>query len=206
MWNMCKAIGELYKIFHFLNQSLFVNELPEPTITIQSKGKRNALGWCSKNPIWTDNEQKDTRYEINICAENANMEVNDIVEIILHEMAHLYGDIHDIKTTSRNGNFHNKKYKNLAERFGLTVIKTQKYGYSETHLSQTTLKLVQEAEFDQEAFLLYRIDDEGQISKKKGSIKHTCPDCGNMARTTKEMRLICGDCDSEMETDEDEDD
>jgi ribosomal protein S27AE len=206
MWNMLKLISELHSIFHFLNEEIFKNELPEPAITIQSRGKRNALGWCSQNPIWLDNDEKDKRHEINICAENANMKVMDVLEIMLHEMVHYYGDLHEIKTTSRNGNFHNKKYKELAEKFGLLVIKTQKYGYSETKLNDKTLQLVKDKNFNKEAFLMYRTNDEGMISKKKGSIKHTCPDCGNVARSTKEMVLICGKCNSQMDNDCDEDD
>jgi predicted SprT family Zn-dependent metalloprotease len=202
-WNMQVAIGELYKMFFFLNEKLYGNELPEPTLTIQSRGKHNALGWCTVNPIWVDKEQKDTRYEINICAEYANMEVIQIAEIILHEMAHLYGDIHEIKTTSRGGNFHNKEYKKLAEAHGLVVSKSKNNGFSETELNDTSKTLIAEANFSQESFKLARLDDEGKLNKKKGSIKHTCPNCGGKARTTKEMNLICKDCQTEMVIEED---
>lgn len=44
----------------------------------------------------------------------------------------------------------------------------------------------------------------GGISKPKGttksnSIKHVCPKCGNIARTTKAYDLICGVCNVKME-------
>lgn len=207
MWSFQQSISELHKIFHFLNDKVFQNELPLPTVTIQSRGKRNALGWCSQNPIWLNKEETDKRHEINICAENANMKVIDILEIMLHEMCHYYADLHEIKTTSRGGTFHNKKFKEIAEKFGLIVTKTQKYGYADTKLSNDMMQLAQDNKFDQEAFQLYRINDEGLISKKRGSIKHTCPDCNAVARSTKEMVLICGKCNSEMENDaEDQDD
>jgi hypothetical protein len=193
------AIDELHKIFTFLNKEILENQLPEPAITIQSRGKRNALGWCSNVPIWVDSESKEQKYEINICAENANMKIEDIVEIMLHEMVHLFADIHEIKTTSRNGGFHNKNYRDLAIRFGLNVTKTKQYGYSETNLKEETLKLIEDAKFSQDAFMLSRINDEGQMSKKKGSIKHICPECGNKARTTKEIPLICGKCMEQMD-------
>jgi hypothetical protein len=189
---MEKSICELHKIFHLLNKEIFSNELPEPAITIQNRGKRNALGWCSINPIWVDNEDKGQKHEINICAENANISVIQIAEIMLHEMAHYYGDLHEIKTTSRNGNFHNKKYKELAEKFGLLVTKTKKYGYSETKLGENTLNLINQANFDQEAFLLRRIDDEGQINKKKGSIKYTCPDLVELLDVLKKWFSFVG--------------
>lgn len=207
MWSFQQSIAELHKIFHFLNKEVFSNELPEPAITIQSRGKRNALGWCSQVPIWLNQEETDKRHEINICAENANMKVIDILEIMLHEMVHYYADLHEIKTTSRNGTFHNKKFKEIAEKYGLIVVKTQKYGYSDTKLNSNMMQLAESNNFDQEAFQLYRINDEGLVSKKRGSIKHTCPDCGAMARSTKEILLICGKCNSEMENDaEDQDD
>jgi len=204
MWNFIQPIEELHNIFNYLNKEIFASYLPLPSITIQSRGKRNALGWCSNVPIWLDNDNKDTRHEINICAENSNMLVVDIVEIMLHEMVHYYADLQGIKTTSRNGTFHNKNYKQYAEKFGLIVTKTEKYGYAETKLNDATLNKVKDLNFKQEVFLLYRINDEGKVSKKKGSIKHTCPDCGNVARSTKEMKLICGNCETEMDNNADE--
>jgi predicted RNA-binding Zn-ribbon protein involved in translation (DUF1610 family) len=37
------------------------------------------------------------------------------------------------------------------------------------------------------------------IKKKGNSRKYICPHCGNIARTTKDMKLICGDCMKLME-------
>lgn len=205
MWNFMESVKELHNIFNSLNKEIFNNELPLPAITIQSKGKRNAIGWCSQLPIWiNDKEEIENRHEINICAEYANTPVLVMAEIMLHEMIHYYADLHEIKTTSRNGSFHNKKYRDLGLRFGLIVSKTEKYGWAETKLNDETLNLVKEMNFNQGAFLMYRIDDTGKVSKKKGSIKHTCLSCGNVARSTKEMKLICGNCEEEMENNSDE--
>jgi hypothetical protein len=198
------AIDELHTIFHSLNEHKFNKELPEPAITIQMRGKRNALGWCSIEPIWTNEDESDKRREINICAENANLSIIQIVEIMLHEMVHYYCDLQGIKTTSRNGTFHNKHYKEYAERFGLKVEKTDKYGYADTKLNSDTLNLVKELNFNQEAFTLYRFTD-GKVNKKKGSIKHICPLCHCVARTTKEIPLICGSCEADMEIENEDD-
>jgi hypothetical protein len=199
-------IDTLELCFDKLNEAKFNNELPQAVITIQAKGKRNAMGWCSINPIWHDTEKKDERREINICAEYANIKVLDIAEIMLHEMVHYYADLKGIKTTSRGGTFHNKKYKQYADQYGLEVEHDKKYGYAFTKLKKETAELVEKMNFSQDAFMLSRANDGGKLNKKKGSIKHTCPTCGNTARTTKDIPLICGDCKVEMLSDDGEDD
>lgn len=205
MWSIKQTTDELHNIFQKINESIFQGILPLPAITIQSRGKRNALGWCTNIPVWVDSEQKDTRYEINICAENTNLIILDIAEIMLHEMVHYYASLNGIQDTSRKGTFHNKKYKELAEKYGLEVTHSKKYGYAETKLNPDTKKLFESFGFTQEAFLHSRIAvNENNITKKSGSIKHVCPVCGNKARTTKEFPLVCGGCNEPMEIEENE--
>src|SRR5438132_560721 len=79
------AIIELERIFTEL-APLFGRDLPLPVITIQSKGRRNALGWH-----WKDKWQNGTPgklTEINISAEHLDRPAEDIAETMLHEMVH----------------------------------------------------------------------------------------------------------------------
>ena len=65
--NLAIVIKELHKAFDCLNKEFYKGELPEVIITIQSKGKRNALGWLTVGKVWDDGTQ--SKHEINKSAE-----------------------------------------------------------------------------------------------------------------------------------------
>jgi hypothetical protein len=103
-------------------------------------------------------------------------------------------------------------FKKIAESHGLLCIKDDKIGYSLTEYKPETLLLPIFKDIDKSCFNYYRINVDqhsnngnnkvgnsptsGTTSKKGNShsIKHTCPQCGNSARTTKPFNLICGNC------------
>ena len=62
-----EALEGLYN--HF-NEKLFEGRLPSIALTIQSKGRKNVLGWCTTGQIWQQQEKVDVRdfYEINMPA------------------------------------------------------------------------------------------------------------------------------------------
>jgi rubrerythrin len=115
-------------------------------------------------------------------------------------MVHLYNLQKEIKDTSRGGTYHNVKYKDAAEAHGLTVEKT-KSGWSKTTLTEETAEWLK-VEFGEETkFSLYRekmVKTKG-TKKKSSSRKYVCPVCGTIIRATKEVRVICSECDEEFE-------
>jgi len=119
-----KTILELEKIFNLLNKEFFDDKLIKPFILVQSKKKKNTLGTCSVNPIWEKKDKKDDkRYEITLSAEYLNRPVEEILATLLHEMVHLYCSLNNIKDTSNNYVYHNKRFKEEAECRGLIITK-----------------------------------------------------------------------------------
>ena len=109
------TLKELYSIFHKLEKSFFESPLEEPVILIQSS-KKKILGTCSVNKDWSNKtDEKKEKYEITIVAESLKRSTEEIVETLLHEMIHLYCSSNDIKDTSNNFVYHNKRYKQEAE-------------------------------------------------------------------------------------------
>lgn len=196
------ATQELYKCFNRLNNHFFNNELPEPAITIQTKGKRNAYGWCSEVEIWRNREETVKKYEINITAEDLDRGVLCIIETLLHEMVHLHNTVNSIKDCSRNSTFHNKKFKAAAERFGMAFKKEdetdKRYGWAFPVLKQSTIELIKSWNIDEKAFELARRMPE--IAKKKSnSYKLQCLECGIKLRATKPgIIVICKTCGKEL--------
>lgn len=208
---MKKQINVLYEAFDKMNERFFNGEVPRPTITIQTRGTAKAYGWCSVNPIW---EGEEKTHEINITAEYANRPFIDIMETLLHEVVHLDNIVKGIKDCSRGGTYHNKKFKEGAERVGLIVKKTEQYGFAFTEASEELIEIIKSWGLDETTFNTARIDFEkvrsggdesedtnpktGQKRRKSSSIKYVCG-CGTIIRATKEVNVICGDCGTRFE-------
>lgn len=212
--SLTPVIGKLEKLFSMLNQQFFNGDLQTPVITVSPDTTKGAYGWCTSWRAWTDKAQKaladmtaeevkaaesDGYYEINICAEHIARSFTDIVETLLHEMTHLYNLQIGVQDTSRGGFYHNKHFADAAESHGLIVEKTAKYGYSKTALNAEAQAFVQS--LGDTRFELYRRPTIKAQGKKnnQGSRKYVCPCCGTIIRATREVNVICGDCDTPFE-------
>jgi len=198
--NIQQATNELHRCFQLFNNHFFGGSLPEPAITIQTKGKRNAFGWCSTVEYWRNQDNTIRKYEINLTAEHIDRDVTDIMKTLLHEMVHLYNAIQKVKDCSRNGTFHNKKFKLAAERFGFYYDEppSKKYGWSNPKLKPEVVKLIQSFKVDDGAFKIARSVPEN-AKKKSNSFKMECPKCGIKLRASKPgIIVICKSCEIEL--------
>lgn len=201
------AENELYRCFSLFNAHFFGGKLPEPAITIQTKGKHKAYGWCSTFERWKSKDESVKKYEINITAEHLDREPLDIMETLLHELVHLYNVVNGVQDCSRGGTFHNKKFKEAGEKFGLCFDETadKKYGWSFTRLSPETAELITAWGINKEAFRIARQVDNPLTStssakkKKSNSYKLECPVCGIKLRASKPgIVVLCKACEVEL--------
>ena len=70
---------------------------------------------------------------------------------ILHELVHAYCDATDIKDTSNGHRYHNTKFKEKAEEFGLDIEKADTIGWSVTTVPQSTIDTYRQEIEDLEA-------------------------------------------------------
>ncbi|MCQ6267854.1 SprT-like domain-containing protein [Fictibacillus sp. WQ 8-8] len=215
MANIQKAIDELHIAFTKLNDGFFEGYLPEPAITIQSGGKRKSMGWCSTKEVWQDKEGKNKRYELNIGAEYLDIDFMETMDTMLHEMVHLYNAIQGVQDCSRNGTYHNKRFKAECEQRGFYFPneKDERYGWAFPKLTEESKQKIKGLDINEKAFVIARRSgssgaatgsDEGTDSeeKKKTSYKWVCPGCGVIVRSTKpEIALKCMTCDQQLEED-----
>lgn len=131
-------INELYRSFHFFNDYFCKGELKEPLITIQGdKRKGSTYGWFGKN-FWSENTDENTKTkldELNLTAESLHREPVNVLETLLHEMAHLKNAQDNIFDCTKT-QYHNDKFKKAAEFFGLEVSRMKGKGWAKTALGE----------------------------------------------------------------------
>jgi predicted SprT family Zn-dependent metalloprotease len=186
-----KAVNSMYD---FLNAEFFHGMLPKPVITIQHDRKGRALGWFTCWESWQANGSSAP--EINISANFLDREPIDTAATMLHEMCHLYAYLRKIQDCSRSGTWHNKRFKEIAEAHGLIVEKTNSGGWNHTKLTAEARATIEKALSEMPK--LKRVQTE-KPGKKSSTRKYVCPDCETSVRATKEVNIICGDCDKKMQ-------
>ena len=189
-------IEKLEGLFSKLNEGYYGGELETPIITIQQGVKKTpVLGWCTTYKAW---QGASEQYEINICAEFLNRPIIDVGETMLHEMVHLYARQHDIQDVSRGGAYHNKRYKEIAESHGL-ICEKGNHGWNKTGLRPESQSFLQGIFPGDDDILLHRMRFLGGSKKKpSNSRKYVCSECGASVRATKEVNIMCADCDEQM--------
>ena len=157
-YHLSDLILELNRLFNIFNSKFFNDKLEQPVIVVQSSRKKRTLGTCSVNRIWIQKASEDTnaKYEISISAEYLNRPIEDICATLIHEMVHLHCGLNNIKDTSNNYVYHNKKFKEQAEARGLIIEHAKTIGWSVTTLKPETREYIQTLNVNQQPFEYYR--------------------------------------------------
>lgn len=192
-------IEELFKTF---NTKFYDGQLQKPVLTVSPDSTSGAFGWITTWKSWHQEGMEEGFYEINLCAEHLNRDFKETCATLLHEMVHLWNLQNDVKDTSRGTSYHNKKFKEVGEQRGLIIKKHDKYGWTLTSLNEEATEFINT--LGEQNFQLHRTKMTKLESgaKKSSSKKYTCPQCGMIVRATKEVHILCGDCDVKMELEE----
>ncbi len=205
---MSRLTGQLERLYRMLNNDFFDNKLSMPVITVQSTPR--AYGHVSTYNAWS--VKGNGAKELNIAAGTLYRPIEYTVATMLHEMCHIYNlEIAKVSDTSRSGTYHNSAFRAAAEAHGLKCTKSSVYGYSDTS-TQLSDELIEWVLANGIADIqLFRDEMPGlriatgakagnaststtQRTTNSHSRKYRCPCCGNSARATKQINLICGDC------------
>lgn len=157
------AIEELERMYKAF-ASLFGREMPLPVITIQSKGRKNALGWHWKDK-W-QNAEPGKLTEINLCAEHLGRPAEEIAETMLHEMVHHANNLDGVSDCTIR-QYHNQHFKNRCDEIGLICEKYPGRGWAKTSLSDDLKTKVQAVNINADAFTLFRTTPKTEKSATK---------------------------------------
>lgn len=210
-----KRLEQAYAV---LNSQYYGGELPTVMITIQSS--RGAYGHCTTQKVWESGDEK--YYELNLGAEYLNRPIENVLATLQHEMVHIFCLENGIKDTSNNGRYHNMKFKAEAEKRDLLISRGETIGWSVTQPSEKFIKNIHEwgiADSCENCRVGYQIDisgilgilgkgtdgddagtgTKGKVKKPSSTRKYICNTCGISVRATKDVNILCMDCNEQME-------
>lgn len=207
--NYQRTTNYLVKVFKAVNEYYFNGELETPTITVQST--IGAYGHITTSKVWNNNGV--ATYELNIGAETLNRPIENVVATMIHESVHLYCMMNQIQDTSNRGVYHNKRFKKVAEEIGhLQVDRHDKYGWTITNPTEDTLDfciaygfedilIKRETNYSFKGLGLPKSGDGSELPKTvkpSSTRKYICPCCGNSFRATKNLNVMCMDCNEQF--------
>lgn len=184
-------------------------DVPEVVVTLGSGSVKKGvnLGHFAAER-WMRGEDKV--HELFVGGEGLKRGAADVLGTLLHEAAHAAAQARGIKDTSRQGRFHNAKFKAIGEEFGLRLEKDPSIGWSTTHVPYATAdRYVREVADLEAAMVAYRVveaTDEGRKSSNNG-VSAEC-DCGRKIRVSRKVydlgAISCGLCGTDFTAEGDE--
>ena len=202
-----------YRVF---NEHYFDNALPPVVLTIQSS--RGAYGHCTVQKVWSDGQGR--YYELNLGAEYLNRPIENVLATLMHEMVHIFCLENGLKDTSNGNRYHNGTFKKEAEKRGLSISYAQRIGWSVTAPTPAFVSNIHDWGLDVplENYRAGAMADpsgtaagpgtgaaggggdgsQGRTKKPTSTRKYQCPVCGNSVRATKDVNILCMDCNTPM--------
>ncbi|MFC9995853.1 hypothetical protein [Nocardia sp. NPDC127526] len=182
-------------------------DVPEVVLTVgagSTGGSDLTLGHFA--PLrWVRGEYE--LHELFVGGEGLQRGAADVLGTLLHEAAHGVAAVRGIKDTSRQGRWHNERYRALGEELGLTLEHHDKIGWSITRVPDQT-RAIYRSELEELSFALvaYRRREpnwRGGRKSNNNGLTAEC-DCGRKIRvavgTYAVGPIICGLCQTAFET------
>lgn len=179
-------------------------DVPDVVLTVGSGSMGNdlTLGHFAPNR-WVRGEYE--LHELFVGGEGLQRGAADVLGTLLHEAAHGVAVTRGIKDTSRQGRWHNERFRALGTELGLTLKHHDKIGWSITTVPDDTHGLYHD-ELEELAFALvaYRRREPNRRGGRKSSnngLSAEC-DCGRKIRVSRSVledgAILCGNCGSEF--------
>lgn len=162
---------------------------------------RGAYGFYSPQR-WMDKE--DHVDELGLNPEHFSSP-EQVIMTMLHELVHVYCKQNGIKDTSRHGYYHNKRFKDICESWGITC-NAEQQGWAtrpennKELIEATNSRLPYKITGD-----MIRKADREPLKKPKVQAKkilYTCMECGQEVKSKDFLYITCMDCLQVMEPDE----
>lgn len=159
------------------------------------KGLKYGHYW---DEVWEDRAGKVS--EVLIGGEGMKRGARGVMTTLIHEAAHAMAKVRGIQDTSRQGRYHNKRFKVLAEELGLEIAYDKRIGWSPSTMPDATAEEYADTLAAlEEALKVYRPDDVRPETGKKSPPPCQCG-CGRKIRVAPSVLElgpiachVCGD-------------
>lgn len=192
--SLIPALKEIERMIEYFKDDMDFKGV-RVTPIIQTQGRRKTNGHFYAN-MWQAVDGTK-HHEIQITAEHLTRPAMEIASTIRHELVHAKNHSTGVSDTSNNGVYHNKRFKESAERYGLTCAeKTNQNGHGITTLSaELEAQLIVELKPSDEAFTLVRVVLAKRPPKTKGKMLKWVCGCTQI-RAAVEVKATCSkpDC------------
>ena len=201
-----RVAGYLEAMYRALNARYFGGELEEPIITIQSTPR--AYAHVTVGKVWHRLDGREQR-EVNIGAGTLDRPIENVVASLLHELVHVQNMQLGIKDCSRGNVYHNKRFRDAAERCDLKISYDPRIGWSITEPTEALIDFIvsqgwEDIHMGRTDGLMIRGPGGGTAQPGTGAgtdgrrpsstRKLVCPCCGQSVRATRAVNILCGDC------------
>lgn len=181
-------------------------DVPDVVLTVgagSTGGSDLTLGHFAQNR-WVRGEYE--LHELFVGGEGLQRGATEVLGTLLHEAAHGVAVTRGIKDTSRQGRWHNDRFRALGEELGLTLTQHPKIGWSLTTVPAHTRDHYRD-ELDELAFALvaYRRREPNRRGGRKSNNNGLSIECGCgrrirvAASTYAAGPIICGLCQTVFE-------
>lgn len=195
-WIDCPKNGDIRKLEWMINTLMdkFFYE-DKFDYFVNTTQRRNRIGVISERRLFDKGKAK---YEILVCEndlfKNSKRMLIDVLCQIIQIIILQYG----VKG-SNHGNYINKWVAEYFHKYGIKTVRT-KYGYEPINCDEKYInELSPQCKFGKSDIHLYIPGERIQNGKKKTSTrKYICPCCGNSFRATKNINMLCLDCNKVM--------
>lgn len=181
----CEAVWEGIRVNH--------TDLPDVIFTV-GDGRGKIWGYFNHGS-WTE-DGKGKVLQVMIAGERLEYGAEGVLSTVLHEAVHALAHVRDIKDTSRQGRYHNKKFQALAVAIGLKCEHLDDtHGLSKTSLTEESTKAYapQLHELQQVLKFYKRAPVPVAAAPKAPKAPPAECECGRKIPSTY-LPVICGDC------------
>jgi hypothetical protein len=148
--------------------------------------------------------------ELFVSGEGLQRSAEEVLGTLLHEAAHGIAHTREIKDTSRQGRYHNQRFKALGEELGLILEEDPRIGWSVTCVPTKTSNVYRrEVDLIKSALVAFRHAEVVVPGKARSSnLAVASCDCDRKIRVAKstlaEAPILCGRCGVEFTAEDDE--
>jgi hypothetical protein len=130
------VVSALETCWHQLRRD--IPDLPAGVIVLAGRGRHPLNGYCEPGR-WLVDGSGAPRAEILIVGESLHRGAVPVFGTLVHEACHVLAHARGIRDTSRQGRYHNKRFKALAAELGIEVGYDTSRGWSETTVPRGTV-------------------------------------------------------------------